>query len=482
MTTTRANGLLADVTGRFEVWEAEPGQGTPAVWEEREDLAWGHFGAQEVALEAACVARLFEEPERARELNGVFALLAVDRCRHRVLSIGDKLGVQAVYYSQGRAATHLMWLLQDSGHDGTVEPEGFWTHMVFGYTARPVYRGVEKLGPAGHLVLEGEAVRRRAYWRAPEPDTNSEAGMEQLADALRQAAPRQGLLGATAGKDSLVLAAAMAQDPPRWTGTFGVEGCADQSQGEEVSRRLGTPHLAGGVCRSGEEFGRWASHVAFHSAGLATTSYADMAAFVGETVPPETTFVMGEGGECVRDFFRPGLLRERYMTPLDYLHETLAMEGELPTESADGLGFYRTERMPGNFSLRNAVLAALRPKVSPFLANGFVEPAFGLDRPWRQEARLHRALLQKLRPQWLDLFDAPASAETSTQDWERRFGGEIGEQVGRMLEEASPACADVFRAEGVRSLCERTIRRPGRAIYHLFRLVSFARARQMLRS
>jgi hypothetical protein len=481
VTTTRANGLLADITGRFQVWEADPGQGTPAVWEEREDLAWGYFGAQEVALEADCVARLFEDPERARELSGVFALLAVDRSRHRVLAINDKLGVQAVYYNQGRAATHLMWLLQDSGHDGTVEPEGFWAHMVFGYTARPVYRGVEKLGQASHVVLEGDAARSRVYWTAPELQTNAEAGLEPLAEALRQAAPRHGLLGATAGKDSLVLAAALAQNPPCWTGTFGVAGCADQAQGEELSRRLGTPHLTRGVCRNGEDFGRWASHVAFHSAGLATASYADMAAFVGETVPPGATFVMGEGGECVRDFFRPGLLRERYMTALEHLQETLAMETELPPAAQDGLKFYRTERMPGNFSLRHAVLAVLRPRASPFLANGFVEPAFALDRRWHEGARLHRALLEQLRPQWLDLFDAPACAGISTQDWERRFAGEIGEQVGRMLEEDLRACADVFRAEGVRSLCERTIRRPGRAMYHLFRLLSFARARQMLR-
>jgi hypothetical protein len=169
------------------------------------------------------------------------------------------------------------------------------------------------------------------------------------------------------------------------------------------------------------------------------------------------------------------------MTPVEYLRETLPVEGELPDTAVDGVRFYRAERMPGNFSQRNAVLAPLRPKASPFLANGFVEGAYGLSRRWHRGARLHRALVEKLRPQWLDLFDTPAEGEAPTQDWEKRFAGGIGEQVGKMLGEALPECGDVFRAEGVRALCERTIRRPSRAMYHLFRVLSFARARQMLR-
>jgi hypothetical protein len=496
--TTRAIGLLADTAGRFEVWEAEAGAGTPVVWAEQSDLAWGYFGAQEEsALGTAWVRSLFEEPERARELSGVFALVAVDRARGRVLAVGDRLGVQGVYYarvggSTWRVSTHLMWLLQDLGHDGSVDPEGFVAHMGFGYTGRSVYRGVEKLGPAAHAVWSGEEVAARTYWTGPEA---SEAQMEVLGEALRAATPCEAVLGVTAGKDSLALAAAMAGGPPRWTGTFGVEGCSDHLQGREISARLGTEQLTAGVCGA-EDFGCWASHIAFHSAGLATASYVDMAAFVGRTVPPGATFVMGEGGECVRRFFGASpvaTLTQQYMTPVEYLRRTLALPVEAypaglveavrrpmgpVSDDTFALRFYRMVRMPGNFSLRQAVLAPLGPKVSPFLDSRFLDGAYGLSPWWYEDSRLHRALVERLRPEFLDLFDAPAQAAITTQDWEGRFALGIGEQVGRMLEEALPECGDVFCAEGVRTLLER----PGRAVYHLLRVVSFARARQMLRN
>lgn len=497
MKTTRATGVLADTAGRFEVWEADPGTGTPVVWSEDGDLAWGYFGAQEeAALGTEWVRRLFEEPHRARELSGVFALLAADRARRRVLAVGDRLGVQGVYWGRTaegawRVATHLMWLLQDLGHDGSVDPEGFVAHMGFGYTGQPVYRGVEKLGPAGHAVWSGEDIIKSVYWQEPGP---GEARLEELAEALQRATPRQGVLGVTAGKDSLVLAAATGDTPPQWTGTFGVAGCADHVQGEKISERLGSKHLAAGVCE-GDDFGSWASHVAFHSAGLATASYADMAAFAGGAVPPGQTLIMGEGGECVRRFFGANplaTLTGQYMTPPAYLRQTLAMPvegyperlveavraplGEIE-DDAFALRFYRTVRMPGNFSLRQAVLAPLRPKVSPFLDSRFLDGAYGLSRWWHEDSRLHRTLVERLRPQLLDLFDAPAQTPVTTQEWEKRFAGDIGEQVGKMLEEALPQCEDVFRAGGLRALLER----PSRSVYHLLRMVSFARARQILR-
>jgi hypothetical protein len=493
--------MLADAAGRFEVWEAPAGAGTPVVWQDAGDLAWGYLGAQEEpALGSGWVRRLFQEPERARVLNGVFALLAVDRPRRQVLAIHDRLGVQGVYWAGGRVSTHLMRLLEDLRHDGAVDPERFLSHLAFGYTSRPVYRGVEKLGPASWAVVGWEDVKEGTYWCAPEPgeEEPDEKRLDELGEALRAAAPRQAVLGATAGKDSLVLAAAMAGAPPRWSGTFGAEACADRVQGREIGRRLGTKGIEAGVCRP-EDFACWASHVAYHSAGLATASYVDMASFVGRALPPATPFVMGEGGECVRRFFGPNpvvRLVEQYMTPADCLAATTAIPVEGYPErlvqalrepmgplddDAFALRFYRSERMPGNFSQRHAALAPLRPKISPFLDTRFVEGAYGLSRSWRQDSRLHRVLVERLRPQFLDLFESPAPGTATTQEWETRFAGGVGAEVRGMLEVALPACRDVLCRDGVLRLCDETAARPSRALYHLFRVLSFARARQMLR-
>jgi hypothetical protein len=217
-----------------------------------------------------------------------------------------------------------------------------------------------------------------------------------------------------------------------------------------------------------------------------------MAAFVGRCVPVGQVFVIGEGGECVRDFFRAGVatLREQYMTPADSLAATLNLPLDgypdrfLPQNDDPlfPLRFYRFQRMPGNFSQRHAVLSVLRPKISPFLDGAFMEGSWALAPEWHRDSRLHRSLVAHLAPELLPFFDDPIQTPVTTQEWPVRFSSGIGEEVRRLLEESLPFASDVFRSAGVLDLCEEAIRKPSRAIYHLLRLLSFALGRQALRN
>jgi hypothetical protein len=531
---TWATGLMAEsVPGdhgpqwRLRVWPTETGVGTPLLWSSAGPISWAYLGAQRPAsvspdvFSPQWVARVFRKPDLARQLTGTFALLAVNHDSGELLAIGDRLGVQAVYYARDeagtwRCSTHLMWLLLAMGHDGAVSDSGFLDHMAYGYATSPrdcVYQGIRKLPPATALTLSEAGLKEVRYWAPPE--SGSVAGppaVEDLTEALRSAtaagvANDRIFLGLTAGRDSLCLSSVVVADGRQLlTGTLGVAGCADQLQGGRLSRYLAWPHAAGGVCAV-NEFPTWAFQVAFHSAGLATASYVDMAAFVRTHVPPGLSLVIGDGGPCVRDPFsddgQPQLqkLQRDYMTPAEYLCGTVTKfrgseSGDYPgglvrqalaeTARLDqwtlALHFYRSIRMPGNFSLRHAVLASMRPLLSPFLDTRFVEGAYGLAPEWFAASKLHRTIIAKARPALLPFFDAPARSGRTVQDWPARFAGGLGAVVYDLLDQTLPYCDDVFVPDGVRALCQETAARPSRAVYHLFRVLSFAMARRILRS
>jgi hypothetical protein len=114
--------------------------------------------------------------------------------------------------------------------------------------------------------------------------------------------------------------------------------------------------------------------------------------------------------------------------------------------------FYRFARMPGNFSLRHAVLGSLRQKHSPFLDTRFIEATYGLTPEWYADSRLHRAIIATARPSLVSFFDHPVESPVATQDWPARFAGPIGTEVYRLLRGSLDACEDVFRPEGVLEL------------------------------
>ena len=511
------------VEARLSVWPSRADLGTPVTWHDDGDVVFAHFGAQgartlsEVAsLELA--RRLLDDPTVARELSGAFAVIAASRLSGETLVVGDRLGVQAMHYLRtagGRwlFSTHLTHLLRAVGHDGAVDHTGFFAHMAFGYGVEPygeVYAGVHRMAPSSYLRIGPDRVVEGTYRQQPEPTQPTDERMAFLVGSLRSSldsAPEEHrpYVGLTAGRDSLCLAAVAAQRGPARSGSMGVPQSADRLQAHTLSARLGWAHDGAGVC-SASELPGWAAFLAYHSAGLATSSYVDLAAFLATTVDAQSAFVIGEGGECVRDFFYaadlPPLerLRYRFMTDRDVLEATLATpyremtdgypDGLIgPVREAAGsnddeaflLDFYRLQRMPGAFSLRNAVLAPLRPKISPFLDAGFIDTAYGMPVRMFEGSRLHRDLIARSRPELLPFFDRPVTEGPPTQDWPARFSGQVGPVVHDLLEDSLPHCEDVLDASGVLELCRANAVAPTRAMYHLLRVLSFALGRAMLR-
>jgi hypothetical protein len=505
-------------------WESEVGSGTPIVWANDREYSWIYFGGQhpcatsDEALSSGWIRRLLRDPHLATKLSGAFALIVVDKQTGRTVIIGDRLGVQGVHHSTDtsgtwRASTHLSWLLLANHHDGAVDEQGFLTHMAFGYGVDPhrsVYLGVQAVAAGGYVEFADGQCTTGVYWEAPEPSP-----LKRLEDSSFLAAtlgsamqwPTHGgplFLGITGGKDSLCLASTVRAETRPSAGTLGMDGSADQVQGAQICQALNWQHIAGGVCTT-PAFFEWADYIAFASAGLCTASYADMAAFVANLAPPMSTFVIGEGGECVRDFFhavgRAPLQRlaDDYMTPVGSLRITLSsrLAAELDgypwtliarlrsaiADERDDAGFasyfYRYQRMPGNFSLRHAVLSSIRPKLSPFLDSNFIDATYGLSTSEHMNSEIHRRIIAAAKPSLEHFFTSPVQTAVSTQEWPARFptfANPFRERLQQML----PASDDVLDPGGVLELCDAASRNP-RAVYHLFRVYSFVAARAILR-
>jgi hypothetical protein len=523
-----ACALMLDVdpaaTGAATVrlWHLKDQPGSPVCWFEEENLLVICFGDCHLVsngvgqCSATWMRRALDQPELLRQLSGVFALFVVDKCKREILVATDRIGVQPVYHSTDptgkiRFCTHLSWLLLENRHDTSVNPDDFFAHMAFGYVpdqSRTIYRDIAKLPPASCARVSAKGLRLIRYWEQPAPALPLAGQLEDLSNTLRRellrSVARHGLLlGLTSGKDSLCLACHM---PPgeSLTGTFGAADSADHLQAAKICLQKGWQRVAAGLCPP-EQIERWASYVGFHSGGLATTSYADMAWFATTCIPKDHSYVLGEGGECVRDFFRDrGLkpidwLSKEYMTPKDYLYSVLAPHLQTRLKkypqnlvenmrSACGgttgedftLQFYRTVRMPGNFSQRHAVLATIRPTLSPFLSTNFIDLAYGLHTIHYRDSQLHRALIAQSDPSLLGYFDSPVLGSTPVQDWPCRFSGETGLLIEKLLIKHCAAMENVFQAEGVQQVCAQTRSGPTRAIFMLLRIASFALCRAEL--
>lgn len=211
---------------RIRVWEASEGAGTPILIGHHDNLVWAYFSADYPADPTKTIftpewaKRVIVTPALARELTGVYTFVAADLAARTVIAFTDRLGISALYYTQRsdgswRISSHLMWLMLDLGHTGEVNSSGFLEHIGFGYTVTPdqeLFSGIRRLPPAGYIALDGTNNQCGSYWQLPLPDQDlPESTVEELIVALQKpmqapAAKNRGLLGITAGKDSLCLA------------------------------------------------------------------------------------------------------------------------------------------------------------------------------------------------------------------------------------------------------------------------------------
>lgn len=496
---------------RFMNWEADGGEGTPAVAGDSPPYRWLWFGANCPVRTPEAVARLLRDTSSLRSFPESWALFAQDSRTGKTIVAADRLGTQPIFYRVERGvsfwSTNLMWLLRATGHDGAYDPGGLADHLGFGHAIEPgrqVYAGVSRLPAGAFAEIASGQTRISHYWSQPEIGLSGDFDPHEAVAVLRAAGrtpERASVFGLTAGKDSLCLAAA---SEPAEGFTFGTRDSDDSRQGAMVAAALRWPYRSAGLCPA-ERFEHWAEWIAAHSGGLTTAAYVDKLDAVAFCVPRGAAFVMGCGAGCVRNSW-PGPytwetgdsavagIRERYTTPRELMDRTLR-SGFLPAEpypdellERAGLTgghpalavkrFYRGVRMPGNFSQRHSILAPLRTKLAPLCHSAFIDRTYHLTPEWYENVSVHRAVISAAQPELLPFFDQPVRGGASSQDLSARTQGELRGVLCDLIEDCLPDAPPCWDGEGILGLLNERTPSP-RAPYYLLRVVSLLAAARM---
>ncbi len=162
---------------------------------------WFHRGR--ATDEAGLLARLRQigHTTLARELDGTFVIVDLDIRECRVTAFNDILGTGRCYVREldnGAVALSGSSLLLASLAPATLDPVGTQEFLFIGdiYEHRTLFRDIEKLGPAGSVVVTGNEVERPArYWSVAELEPESLTGaaaLESLSESLQGAARQIG--------------------------------------------------------------------------------------------------------------------------------------------------------------------------------------------------------------------------------------------------------------------------------------------------
>ena len=189
--------------------------------------------------------------EFVHRLNGMFGFALWDARRRRLLVGRDRLGIKPIYYR--RDARHIAFaseakaLLALPGSTAAIDRAALHSYLNLGYVAAPhsMFSGIAKLPPASLLIVEGDRVEERRYWRMPgeiERGVPEEKWVERVRARLDESVRMQMVsdvpIGAflSGGIDSSTVVGYMAahSDRPIRTYAIGFKGAAAEEYYNEL--------------------------------------------------------------------------------------------------------------------------------------------------------------------------------------------------------------------------------------------------------
>jgi asparagine synthase (glutamine-hydrolysing) len=208
------------------------------------------------------IVHLYEElgDGFVQELNGQFAFALWDQPRRRLLLVRDRTGILPLYYTRTREgvvfASEVKALLASGKVTAALDPNGldetftFWAPLA----PRTMFKGVSQVCPGEMVVLRGDRLERRTWWRwdfpdagahrtAPEPELTAEL-RDILSNAtgirLRADVPVGAYL--SGGLDSSSLVAILNRTVPESLRTFSI-GFDDAGLDETEPQKRMVEHL-----------------------------------------------------------------------------------------------------------------------------------------------------------------------------------------------------------------------------------------------
>lgn len=445
--------------------------------------------------------------------DGSYSLIVIDKENGKCLVQNDYLGLNTLFFRKNidGYTIYSSLGLAHCEHKLSVNSKALIPHFGFGYHVEPHPFIYEDIIPIkGNALYEFDKFSTMAVKRYSPVEKGACASWSDEIPLLVKKSVYQcsrSFCSLTSGKDSLTIIAALGNKIKETrTGTFGDDRSADVMQSVQIAKCL-QPLTWEHVClTSADEFSYFSNYISFFSGGLATLSYVDMMKYVHTVIPAGYSFIMGEGGECTRDFFHgeesdhPFETMDSYITPYNALMKTLNEDliGEISScekykekvisscldyyeylennKDAFYLRFYRYARMAGNFSMRHQILNPLVPIESPFLSCDFIKTAYDLNPKYYNKSSLHRKIIEACNPLLLPYFDSPVMSSVPVQNWNERFVNGILLQMINMYKGAfasSSTLKDFFSESAVLQLLYEQRDSQDRAIWFLLRLLSF---------
>jgi asparagine synthase (glutamine-hydrolysing) len=214
------------------------------------------------------ILHAYEEygPDCVLRFRGMFAFAIWDKDSRKLFCARDRLGIKPFYYFwDGRTfafASEIKALLEHPSISPALEESLVPEYLGFGYISeeRTLFRGIRKLMPGHHLVLDLTDSRPepkiRQYWDVPEPQTverRSERDWiaelrQRLEETVRMRLMSDVPLGMflSGGVDSSAIAALIKRMAPGPVKTFSVgyneAQFSELSYARQVARTIGTEH------------------------------------------------------------------------------------------------------------------------------------------------------------------------------------------------------------------------------------------------
>lgn len=151
------------------------------------------------STDVAVVPILYAElgDEFVERLDGAFSLAVFDPARHRLLLARDRAGERPLFYAASGEeivfTTEIASLAGDLRGSPGFDREAIRGYLRYGSFAAPAtpFAAIRKVAPGQVISFEGDAIRRRRYWRWNIVETSKTTPREEDFDGVFRAAVRR---------------------------------------------------------------------------------------------------------------------------------------------------------------------------------------------------------------------------------------------------------------------------------------------------
>lgn len=432
-----------------------------------------------------------------KNLSNTFTIFIFNKISNNLEVCTDEFGLQTVFWTRKEDTFYFSNLVYHFNDFIALEinPEQYLNYLSLGYISpynESYYKNINILKPNSRNIFLEQ--KHELIIEESESTSYVEFDLDKIIESLKRPLNEieNPFFGITSGLDSSALLSIYPKKKKLNTGTFGIEGSDDIERGKAIADLLGLEYNQIDLVNK-NEFLDYAKQISYFTSGMGTLSYVDMLKFVSESIRDEECFVMGEGGECIRDFFSSkdttakDEVFQKYFSPKNELLSIISdsLKNELDdypknqiekfkskyTQFSDEyfIEFYREIRLKGNFALRTSILQSEVDKYAPFLEKDFKKLTFNLETNYFKDSHIHRQIIKNQNQELYNIINTPIKKH-DVQNWAFRFKNGIGQLLLDIVTNFEYYDLPINKENLILGI-NKNIETPSRGIYLIFRIV-----------